>query len=187
MIPPLMLALALCMAAPALSAAPTAAAVAATATTVTMAATAAAAPQPPAPVGTDDASDLETRVRDISLQLRCLVCQNQSIAESNAPLALDLRNQVRDMLRQGQDADAIASYMTDRYGDFVLYQPPLRGTTLLLWLGPFALLLAGMAALLQRLRRHARHREAPLTQTQQDAAQALLSPDANPAVPEHHT
>lgn len=186
MIPPLMLALALCMTAPALSAATTAAAVTATTATATLATAAAATPQTPAPAGADDASDLETRVRDISLQLRCLVCQNQSIAESNAPLALDLRNQVRDMLRQGLDADAIASYMTDRYGDFVLYQPPLRGTTLLLWLGPFALLLAGMAALLQRLRRHARHREAPLTQTQHDAAQALLSADANPAVPEHH-
>lgn len=139
--------------------------------------------QMPSSAVTTDADDLETRVRDISHQLRCLVCQNQSIAESNAPLALDLRNQVRDMLRQGMDADAISRYMTDRYGDFVLYQPPLRGTTLLLWLGPFALLLAGMAALVRRLRRHAHHREPPLTQAQQDSALALLSPDADPAMP----
>ena len=76
---------------------------------------------------------LEKRVMAIAAELRCLVCQNQTIADSNAELAVDLRNQVREMLRKGQTQDDIVAYMTARYGDFVLYRPPLRQATALLW------------------------------------------------------
>jgi cytochrome c-type biogenesis protein CcmH len=84
----------------------------------------------------------EARYQALISQLRCLVCQNQTIAESNAPLAVDLRNQVQGMMRAGRNDDEIKHYLTQRYGDFVLYKPPLKTTTWVLWLGPF-LLLAG--------------------------------------------
>ena len=94
----------------------------------------------------DTAADpaLEVRVQAVSAELRCLVCQNQSLADSHAELALDLKRQVREQLRAGRSPDQVLAYMTDRYGDFVLYRPPLKATTLLLWLGP-ALLLGGVA------------------------------------------
>ena len=79
---------------------------------------------------------LEAQVVKLSAELRCLVCQNQTIADSNAPLAVDLRNQVRDMLRRGDRPEQVIEFMTARYGDFVLYRPPVKGTTFLLWFGP---------------------------------------------------
>ncbi len=102
---------------------------------------------------------LEAKVVAIAAELRCLVCQNQTIADSNAELAVDLRNQVRDMLRKGQTQEQILAYMTARYGDFVLYRPPLKESTALLWFGPAALLLGGLAVLVLVLRR--RNRLAP--------------------------
>ena len=99
---------------------------------------------------------IEARMLRIAAELRCLVCQNQTIADSNADLAVDLREQVRGMLRQGESDEHILKYMTDRYGDFVLYRPPLKGTTLLLWFGPGVLLLGGVATLVIVLRRRAR-------------------------------
>ena len=99
---------------------------------------------------------LEKRVMAIAAELRCLVCQNQTIADSNAELAVDLRNQVREMLRKGQTQDDIVAYMTARYGDFVLYRPPLRQATALLWFGPAALLLGALILLVMALRRRAR-------------------------------
>lgn len=99
---------------------------------------------------------LEAEVMELSHKLRCLVCQNQSIAESNAPLAIDLRNQVREQLAAGRSQRDVLGYLVDRYGDFVLYEPPFKATTLLLWGGP-ALLLFGAAGWLgYRLRRRAR-------------------------------
>ncbi len=92
----------------------------------------------------------------ISAELRCLVCQNQTIADSNADLANDLRRQVRDMLRQGKSDQEVLDYMTARYGDFVLYRPPVKSTTLLLWAGPAALLVGGVLALVLVLRRRGR-------------------------------
>ena len=89
--------------------------------------------------------ELESRMQRIASELRCLVCQNETLAASHASLAEDLREQMRVMLRQGSSDDDVRRFMTDRYGDFVLYRPPLKGTTLLLWIGPFALLLAGIA------------------------------------------
>ena len=102
---------------------------------------------------------LEAKVIKIASELRCLVCQNQTIADSHADLAVDLRNQVREMLRQGQTQEQILAYMTARYGDFVLYRPPLKESTMLLWFGPAALLLGGLAVLVLVLRR--RNRLAP--------------------------
>jgi cytochrome c-type biogenesis protein CcmH len=99
---------------------------------------------------------LEKRLTAIAVELRCLVCQNQTIADSNADLAVDLRNQVRDMLRQGKSEREIIDYMTARYGDFVLYRPPVKNTTALLWFGPAVLLVAGVGGLWLVLRRRSR-------------------------------
>ena len=108
------------------------------------------------PMASDPA--LEARVMVIAEELRCLVCQNETIAASHADLAVDLRAQIRSKLSQGQTSQQILDFMVERYGDFVLYRPPLKPLTLLLWVGPFALLLlaAGVLALnVRRLRRSA--------------------------------
>ena len=99
---------------------------------------------------------LEARMTRIASELRCLVCQNQTIADSNADLAVDLRRQVREMLTRGDDDATIVAYMTDRYGDFVLYRPPVKATTVLLWFGPALMLLLGFGALAVVMRRRAR-------------------------------
>ena len=115
------------------------------------AATASAADAPPA--AADPA--IEARMLRITGELRCLVCQNQTIADSHSGLAVDLREEVRVMLRQGRsDAEAVR-FMTDRYGDFVLYRPPVKPTTWLLWFGPAVLMVGGTALLLGLLRRRA--------------------------------
>jgi cytochrome c-type biogenesis protein CcmH len=90
---------------------------------------------------------LEARARGISAQLRCMVCQNQSIDDSDAPLARDLRVLVRERLKDGDSDDAVRIYLTARYGDFILLKPPLKWETALLWIGPGVLLLIGAAAL----------------------------------------
>lgn len=96
---------------------------------------------------------LEKHVMAISHELRCLVCQNQTIADSNAELAIDLRNQVREMIEQGKSDKDIVNYMVERYGDFILYRPPVKSTTWLLWFGPFLLLIGGIGILGLKLRR----------------------------------
>lgn len=90
-----------------------------------------------------DDPELEKKVNEVSAELRCLVCQNQTISDSHAALAVDLKNQVREMLADGKTKAEVVSYMTERYGDFVLYRPPMKPTTLLLWFGPFLLLTGG--------------------------------------------
>ena len=99
---------------------------------------------------------LEARMMRIAAELRCLVCQNQTIADSSAGLAVDLRNQVREMLARGENDKQIIDYMTARYGDFVLYRPPLKTTTALLWFGPAVFLLGGVITLFVVLRRRSR-------------------------------
>jgi cytochrome c-type biogenesis protein CcmH len=99
---------------------------------------------------------LEARMMDIAGELRCLVCQNQTIADSHADLAVDLRQQIREMLGRGMSADSVRSYMTDRYGDFVLYKPPFKASTALLWVGPGVLMAGALAALFGVLRRRQR-------------------------------
>ena len=113
-----------------------------------------AAAKEAAPASEDPA--LEARMMRLSNELRCLVCQNETIAASNAELAVDLKKQVREMMRSGKTDAEILKYMTDRYGDFVLYRPPLKSTTILLWFGPALLLAAGAAVLLITLRRRNR-------------------------------
>jgi cytochrome c-type biogenesis protein CcmH len=100
----------------------------------------------------DDAA-LDKRVRELSSELRCLVCQNQTLADSSAPLAVDLRNQVREQLKAGKSERDVVDFLVARYGDFVLYRPPLKASTVLLWAGPFVLLAGGFALLIWRLRR----------------------------------
>ena len=103
---------------------------------------------------------LEKRVTGLAHELRCLVCQNQTLADSNAPLAVDLRNQIREQLQKGASEQDVIDFMVARYGDFVLYRPPLKATTIALWAGPFLLLALGVFALVRRLRR----RRAPTPQ-----------------------
>ena len=95
---------------------------------------------------------LEARMARITAELRCLVCQNQTIAESDAGLAVDLRRQTRAMLQAGKSEDEVLAYMTDRYGDFVRYRPPVKPTTAVLWFGPALLLVGGVVALALVLR-----------------------------------
>ncbi len=99
---------------------------------------------------------LEERMARITAELRCLVCQNQTIADSQSGLATDLRQQVREMLQRGESEQQIIEFMTARYGDFVLYRPPVRSSTLLLWFGPALLLLAGITTLVLVLRRRSK-------------------------------
>ena len=103
----------------------------------------------------------EQRIRQLEEKLRCLVCQNQSLADSNAELAEDLRGQVRAQVKAGKTDEQIVAYLVERYGDFVLYEPPFKATTALLWVGPFVLLAGGVAALLLVLRRRRSAAEAP--------------------------
>ena len=97
---------------------------------------------------------LEERARAITLELRCLVCQNQSVDDSNAPLARDLRILVRDRLLAGDSDAEVIDYVVDRYGDYVLLRPPFRTATWLLWLGPFVVLAIAIGLLIVIVRRH---------------------------------
>ena len=116
------------------------------------------------------------RAVQLAEQLRCLVCQNQSIAESNAELAVDLRRQIREQIVQGRSDAQITDFMVERYGDFVLYRPPVKATTLLLWLGPPLLLLLAFVALLRYLRlRRKRIETRPLSEDERREAQLLLN------------
>ncbi|MDO8413598.1 MAG: cytochrome c-type biogenesis protein CcmH [Gallionellaceae bacterium] len=104
-------------------------------------------------VPTTDDPVLEKRVMAVADKLRCLVCQNQTIADSHAELAIDLKNQVREKLRQGQSEQQVLDYMVARYGDFVLFQPQVKSTTWLLWFGPFVFLGLGFVVLIAMLRK----------------------------------
>lgn len=95
----------------------------------------------------------EARFRALAAELRCVMCQNQSLADSNAPIARDLRNEVLELMQQGKSDDEIKAFLTERYTDFVLYRPPLRGSTLWLWIAPAALLAGGAIVLLTVVRR----------------------------------
>lgn len=130
---------------------------------------------------------VERRLKDLAEELRCLVCQNQTIADSNAPLAVDLRNQIRAQIAQGRSDDQIRAYMVDRYGDFVLYNPPMRATTILLWAGPFVLIALGIGIFLRVIRRRPAAAPSPVGEARRGEIEALLegreqrSPPAPPA------
>ena len=119
---------------------------------------------------------LEERVIALASELRCLVCQNQTLADSGAPLAVDLRNQIREKMRAGASERDIIDFLVERYGDFVLYRPPFKATTWLLWIGPILLMIAGLAALYYRLARRRREVAQPeLSGEERARAEALLS------------
>ncbi|KYC28913.1 Cytochrome c biogenesis protein [Sterolibacterium denitrificans] len=121
---------------------------------------------------------VEKRLVSISEELRCLVCQNESLAGSHAELAQDLRREIRGMIKDGRSDDEIMTFMVDRYGDFVRYRPPMRASTWLLWFGPFVLLIGGVAGLMLHLRRRVASNavagETMLSDEQRRAAEALL-------------
>ena len=125
-----------------------------------------------APAAADPA--LEKRVLELSAELRCLVCQNQSLADSNAGLAVDLRNEIRDRMKQGESEAQIVDFMVARYGDFVLYRPPMKGATVLLWFGPILLVAIGFLVLIRRLRRRSAAMEPELSAADRDRASRLL-------------
>ena len=98
-------------------------------------------------------ADLDKRVHVLASELRCLVCQNQTLAESNAPLAIDMRNQIREQMKAGASERDVVDFLVARYGDFVLYRPPLKASTAALWAGPFVILAFGAWLLWRRIRR----------------------------------
>ena len=119
---------------------------------------------------------VEKRMVALAENLRCLVCQNESLASSHAELAEDLRKEVREMIRKGLDDKQITEYLVARYGDFVLYKPPVKSYTLLLWFGPFALLLLGVGSLFFQLRKRRRNTpEIELSPEAEQRAAALLN------------
>jgi cytochrome c-type biogenesis protein CcmH len=119
---------------------------------------------------------LKERYEDLLTELRCLVCQNQTLADSNADLAQDLREEVERLLREGKSDEAIINFMVDRYGDFVLYRPPLKTTTVILWFAPFVLAGLGAAALVWYLiGRNERKADAKIEKARRERAAALLA------------
>ena len=117
---------------------------------------------------------LDTRLKALENELRCLVCQNQTLADSNAPLAEDLRREVRELATGGKSDDEIRAYLVARYGDFVLYKPPVKSTTYVLWFAPFLLLVGGASAWWMLVRRRARVRANAESPPSDAAARALL-------------
>ena len=117
---------------------------------------------------------LEAKMMVIAEELRCLVCQNETIAASNADLAIDLKNQIRIKITQGQSQKEILDFMVERYGDFVLYRPALKATTVLLWVGPFVLLLIAGFALTRAIRGRQQLAATPLSPTDAARARQLL-------------
>lgn len=116
---------------------------------------------------------VQARWDHIAAELRCLVCQNESLASSNAELAVDLRREVRSLIEQGRSDADIRSFLVSRYGDFVLYKPEVKPVTWLLWFGPFVLLLGALAVAL-RLMRRSPATPAPLTDSERERARQLL-------------
>lgn len=122
---------------------------------------------------------LEERVMKLSRELRCLVCQNETLADSRADLAVDLRNQIREQMKAGKSDKEIVAYLTDRYGKFVLYRPPVDPTTYLLWFGPFVLLLGGLLLLFRYVKqRSGLIAEVPLSDEERRRAEALLASES---------
>lgn len=112
---------------------------------------------------------------ELAKQLRCLVCQNETIADSRAGLAVDLRNKLREQMAAGKSDEEIIAFMTERYGDFVLYRPPLKATTVLLWVGPFLLLAIGILIGWRAVRARTRSaRPEPLSAAERERAERLL-------------
>jgi cytochrome c-type biogenesis protein CcmH len=131
-----------------------------------------------------DDPELEKRVMNLSQELRCLVCQNETLADSRADLAVDLRREIREQMKSGKSDKEIIAFLTARYGDFVLYRPPVRPTTYLLWFGPFALMTIGLGVLYRYLKqRRGLISQQPLSPEERRRAEELLkvAPEKGPA------
>jgi cytochrome c-type biogenesis protein CcmH len=127
-----------------------------------------------------DNPQVEARLKTLAVELRCLVCQNQTLADSNAPLAEDLRREVREMIAKDMSDREIIDFLVQRYGDFVLYRPPWKASTTLLWLGPFLLLIAGATALVLVLRKRQKKLvDVTLSEAEHNRVAQLLSEGAN--------
>ena len=123
----------------------------------------------------------EERYNKLIAELRCLVCQNQNLADSNAELAVDLRRKTYEMVSKDKSEKEIAAYMVERYGDFVLYRPPLNSNTLLLWIGPFIILLIGVTLLIRTIRRRRAEQGVNVDDASLKAAANLLDSDKRDA------
>jgi cytochrome c-type biogenesis protein CcmH len=130
-----------------------------------------------APLAADPA--IEARMLKLASDMRCLVCQNQSLADSHSDFAADLRQQMRDMMKQGKTDKQIVDFMVARFGDFVLFRPPMKSTTILLWFGPLILLLVGGGLLIISLKRRRRVAEAQLSDADLERAARLLGGQAD--------
>ncbi|MCW8891467.1 MAG: cytochrome c-type biogenesis protein CcmH [Sedimenticola sp.] len=126
-----------------------------------------------------DDPEQEARYKQLIAELRCLVCQNQNLADSNAELAQDMRRKTYDLVKEGASADDVVAYMVKRYGDFVLYRPPFRISTLLLWVGPFLILGGGVIILLVMIRRRSQQATTGLSDSELKRARALLGEEDN--------
>lgn len=126
---------------------------------------------------------LEERLMNLSRELRCLVCQNETLADSRADLAVDLRNEIREQMKAGKTDQEIIAFLTARYGDFVLYRPPVKSSTYFLWFGPFVLLLGGLFLLFRYVKqRRQLITEHPLSADQRRDVEALLKTDSEKTV-----
>ncbi|MEN8178284.1 MAG: cytochrome c-type biogenesis protein [Pseudomonadota bacterium] len=122
---------------------------------------------------------MKSDFRSITEEMRCLVCQNESLAGSNAELAVDLRNEIYDMMQAGQTKDDVIRFMVDRYGDFVLYNPPMKPSTYPLWFGPLILFLIGAILLFRTLKRKKQSQETTLSDDEQQRLESLLKQPSN--------
>lgn len=132
--------------------------------------------QPPAQ---PSSPQLEHRFKALIAELRCLVCQNQSLADSNADLAVDMRREILQMMEKGAGDDEIVDFLVARYGDFVRYRPPVKSTTILLWFGPLLLLILGLIVATLAIRRHRALQPDVLQSSQRERVRAMLD-DADP-------
>lgn len=122
--------------------------------------------------------EIEQRMLTLTEELRCLVCQNETIAESRADFSNDMRREIRELIKANKTDEEIIEFLVDRYGDFVLYNPPLKSTTFLLWFGPLILFIAGSITLfiyLRRRRQQVEEAETPISDAAQKRAEALLN------------
>jgi cytochrome c-type biogenesis protein CcmH len=126
-----------------------------------------------------ESPEQEARYQALATELRCLVCQNQSLAESNAALAQDLRQIVYNMLQEGRSDAEIIDFLVARYGDFVLYRPPVKATTIVLWCAPFVLLIAALFIAVRIARKRARLEAVELPAADLERARAMLSRNEN--------
>ena len=124
-----------------------------------------------------DSAEQERRYHFLIDELRCLVCQNQNLADSNAELAQDLREQVYLMIKNDDSNETIINFMVSRYGDFVLYRPPLKPTTYMLWIGPFIIFLVALIIVVQFIRRRQQSQPADISQSDRDKIKKMLDDD----------